>query len=57
MASTTNTMINMNIIIIAMGMNHQKGKEKEVTIMRNPADPREVEVEKENLTKEVQNMM
>ena len=47
----------MNIIIIAMGMNHQKGKEKEVTIMRNPADPREVEVEKENLTKEVQNMM
>ena len=52
MASTTNTMIPMNIIIIAMGMNQQKGREKEVTIMRNPADPLGVEAENEKLTTE-----
>ena len=42
----------MNIIIIAMGMNQQKGREKEVTIMRNPADPLGVEAENEKLTTE-----
>lgn len=56
MASTINTMIPTNIIIIAMGMNQQRGKEKEVTIMRNPADHQEVEAENEKLTMEVQSM-
>lgn len=56
MASTINTMIPTNIIIIDMGMNQQRGKEKEVTIMRNPADHQEVEAENEKLTTEVQSM-
>ena len=54
MASTTDTMILMNIIIIAMDMNKQRGRE--VITMRNPADHRGVGAESVKPITEVQSM-